>query len=102
MVFTVIEGGAVRDQSAAAIDARPSRSDVEREATRRLMAINYQMWERREAVAGMPIPREVRYLAMQVRFAAQAIAALERIPPDFRSDCYWPPLDQASAFRTGP
>ena len=102
MVFMVIEGGrattAVADLGYAGI----SRIDVEQEAERRLNAIGYDRWERREQTIGMPVPREIKYLALQIGFAAKAIAGLRRIPSDFRSDIYWPaPLEQP-AFRTGP
>ncbi|RWX75695.1 hypothetical protein EPK99_18570 [Neorhizobium lilium] len=102
MVFRVIEGGLAIAAPADTACEQPSREDVEHEAERRLRAINYQMWERREAVVGISMPREIKYLAMQVIFAAQAIASLRRIPQDFQADFYWPALDELLAVRTGP
>jgi hypothetical protein len=38
----------------------------------------------------MPVPREIRYLALQIGYVAEAIGRLADIPADFRSDSYWP------------
>ena len=89
MGFRVIEGG-LGAQLTAERDAAPSRRDVEQEAERRLKAAGYDTWRNRHVLTGMPVPREVDYLAMQIRYVAQALAGLGRIPADFRSDIYWP------------
>ena len=101
MVFKVIQGGLAMPSVAEEACDMPTREDVYREAARRLSALHYEGWKRREAV-GISIPREVRYLAMQIEFAAQAIAELKRIPKDFRSDSYWPATDERLASKTGP
>lgn len=67
-----------------------SLEDVEAEARRRLKAIKLDEWRTREFITGRPMPEDVRHLAMQVDFAAKAIARLSPIPADFDSDVYWP------------
>ncbi len=101
MVFRVIQGGLSMPSVAEEAREMPTREDVHREAARRLSALHYEGWKRREAV-GIAIPREVKYLAMQIEFAAQAIAELMRIPRDFRADSYWPAADAQPVFKTGP
>jgi hypothetical protein len=107
MIFKVIQGGLSATQGdAPAFDAtakaQPDRQDVEEEAARRLRLLHYEGWRRRELLVGISMPREIRYLAMQIQFAAQAIASLKRIPPDFRMDSYWPATEAAAEIRTGP
>jgi hypothetical protein len=102
MVFRVIEGGLSAAAPVEQLRAFPSREDVEREAARRLRAINYESLARRESVAGIPMPREIKYLGMQIGFAAQAIASLARIPDDFCLDAYWPAPEERTALRTRP
>ncbi|MGK6313522.1 hypothetical protein [Neorhizobium sp. DT-125] len=92
-MFRVIEGGlSARPPMAAgpADDAVPSREEVFREAERRIRAAGFETWRNREALTGIPIPREIRYLAMQIGYVAEAIGRLTDIPADFRSDIYWP------------
>lgn len=101
MVFRVIQGGLAMPSVAEDACDTPTREDVHCEAARRLSALHYEGWKRREAV-GVSMPREVRYLAMQIEFAAQAIAELKRIPTDFRSDFYWPAMAPQSALKKGP
>jgi hypothetical protein len=102
MVFMVIEGGRATTAVADLGYAGTGRVDVEQEAARRLNAIGYDRWERREQTTGVPVPREIKYLALQIGFAAEAIAGLRKIPSDFRSDIYWPAPMEQPAFRTGP
>ncbi|MBP1847992.1 hypothetical protein J2046_006277 [Rhizobium petrolearium] len=93
MAFRVIEGGLSARSSAFAGttgDAPPTQEDVLREAERRIRAIGYDRWRNREAVTGIPVPREIRYLAMQIGYVAEAIGRLADIPADFHSDVYWP------------
>jgi hypothetical protein len=49
-----------------------------------------------EYAAGVPMPSSLRYLAMQIEFAAEALCRLDRIPADFHSDLYWPKLDDVT------
>lgn len=102
MVFRVIEGGLSAAAPVEELRAFPGREDVEREASRRLQAIDYERLARRESVAGIPMPREIKYLGMQIRFAAQAIASLTRIPDDFCLDAYWPAPEKRAVFRIRP
>jgi hypothetical protein len=93
MMFRVIEGGmgaGPLPAACAAGDEAPTRDDVLREAERRRKATGYDRWRNREQLTGIPIPREIRYLAMQIGYAADAIGRLAEIPPDFRADFYWP------------
>ncbi|MBP2559278.1 hypothetical protein J2857_002029 [Neorhizobium galegae] len=48
------------------------------------------MAQSRNIETGIPVPREIRYLAMQIGFVAEAIVGLADIPVDYRSDFYWP------------
>lgn len=93
-MFKVIEGGLSAGLSpaaeAAVDDVSPNREDVLREAERRIRQTGYQTWHNRERLTGIPVPTEIRYLAMQIRYAAEAIGRLADIPADFRSDSYWP------------
>jgi hypothetical protein len=93
MILRVIEGGlglsALPDATAKECDT-PARDDVMREAQRRVIATGFETWRNREMLTGIPVPRDVSYRAMQIRFAAEAIGGLARIPADFRSDIYWP------------
>ncbi|MBX4927472.1 hypothetical protein [Rhizobium binae] len=91
MKFKVIEGG--RGQAASTdghTDDRPNRDDVRREAVRRLNESGYHPSRIREFVTGAPMPAALRYLSMQIDFAAEALSRLDPIPADFRSDGYWP------------
>jgi hypothetical protein len=113
MVLRLIEGGRA---DAAFTDAHkclpcksdnhlPCKSDVSQEAERRLQAVGYPKWRNREAATGIPMPREIKYLAMQIDYVAEALSALSSIPKDFRSDIYWPASEAAAwgpAIRRGP
>tara|TARA_R110002020_G_scaffold28563_5_gene90898 strand:- start:6452 stop:6751 length:300 start_codon:yes stop_codon:yes gene_type:complete len=66
--------------------------DVEAEARRRLRAIRLNEWRTREFITGQPMPDDIRHYALQVEYAATAIARLSPIPADFDSDVYWPRL----------
>ncbi len=93
MIFRVIEGG-IGSQALADGDAGKrgvfGKDDVLHEAERRIRATGYETWRNRETLTGVPVPRDLSYLAMQIRFAAEAIGKLADIPVDFRSDIYWP------------
>lgn len=93
MGLRVIEGGLaapVAKPADLADGHMPSREDVLLEAERRIRSTGYETWRNRETLTGVPVPREIRYLAMQIGYAADAIARLADIPADFRSDFYWP------------
>jgi hypothetical protein len=65
-------------------------ADVAAEARRRLKAIKLDEWKVREFVTGRPMPEDIRHLALQIEFAAQAIGRLSPIPSNFTDDVYWP------------
>jgi len=91
VTLIVIEGGAGRrDKADVASPCRPTQDDVRKEAERRIHACGYDDWRVRELATGAPMPIEVRYLRMQIEYAAQAIARFVKIPADFTSDNYWP------------
>lgn len=95
MHLRVIQGGLGKDERAGSANAgreqiRPTAQDVQREAERRLEEMGWQRWQIRNGVTGCAVPRDLRYLAMQITFVAEAIARLAVIPQDYRSDAYWP------------
>ncbi len=93
MTLRVIEGGpAVRAPlpDMASENRAPTLEDITREAERRIAATGMDKWRNREALTGMPVPRETRYLAMQIGYVAEVLGRLAVIPEDFRSDIYWP------------
>ena len=96
MRFAVIEGSREWTepgwQQPHAAPATVLVEDVEAEARRRLRAIKLHEWRTREFVTGQPMPEDVRHYALQVDYAATAIARLSPIPQDFDSDVYWPRL----------
>ncbi len=68
----------------------PNREDVRKEAARRIDESGYHLSRIREFATGAPMPAALRYLRMQIDFAAEALVRLDPIPADFRSDSYWP------------
>jgi hypothetical protein len=96
MNLRVIEGGrdSVREVTGpdmAYLELRVRQSaDVRREADRRLQKLDYMRLHTRQLATGIPMPREIFYLAMQIEFVAKALASLADIPADYRSDAYWP------------
>lgn len=89
--LTIIEGGKGKAIANPADGlAGPTAEDVRREAERRIHACGYDDLRIRELATGAPIPIEIRYLRMQIEYAAQAIARFIKIPTDFTSDNYWP------------
>ncbi|MCJ8520744.1 hypothetical protein ABID21_003966 [Pseudorhizobium tarimense] len=93
MNLRVIEGG--RDTLRELTDVEvpgfsPRKADVRREADRRLKRLDYDRWRTRELATGIRMPRELRYLAMQIEFVAERLTALKEIPADYRADAYWP------------
>ncbi|WP_407716629.1 hypothetical protein [Mangrovibrevibacter kandeliae] len=95
MKFKVIEGGladgpADGPEAAAGGPVRPDQ--VAYEAARRIRAIGFDAWRIREFATGRPMPREIRYLQLQISFVGEALARLDPIPEDYRADRYWPKL----------
>jgi hypothetical protein len=98
MKLKVIDGGlsAAKEWNKDAEHRRPEHEDVRREAERRLGASGYHRSRVMEFAIGVPMPSSLRYLAMQIEYAAEAICRLDRIPADFDSDLYWPMLDSTT------
>jgi hypothetical protein len=93
MNLRVIEGGLSMAAGAGARpdeNPQPDKDDVAREATRRLGESGYHLSRLKEFAIGVAIPLELRYLKIQIDFAAAALSRLDPIPADFRSDGYWP------------
>ncbi|MGE7369175.1 hypothetical protein ACQKKX_08900 [Neorhizobium sp. NPDC001467] len=89
--LVVIEGGKGGGARGGTAEwHRPTADDVRKEAERRIHASGYDDWRIRELATGAPMPIEIRYLRMQIEYAAQAIARFVKIPRDFTSDSYWP------------
>lgn len=93
MRFAVIEGSrewteALPEQVAATRVVRVQ--DVQTEARRRLRCLKIEEWRVREFVTGRPMPDNIRHLASQIEFAAEAIGRLSPIPADYADDIYWP------------
>lgn len=96
MKLRVIEGGlseAADARVTVASARRPSREDVRREAVRRLRESGYHSSYVREFATGAPAPEALRYLKMQLDFAAETLSRLDPIPHDFSADAYWPSAD---------
>lgn len=91
MQLTLIAGG--RAEAATAERELPNADAVRQEAARRLRSCGYEMARVRALLGGPPMPLSLRYLQMQTAYAADSLAALRPIPPDFRSDRYWPRVD---------
>ena len=92
MKLWVIEGGkhGSGDDVGPRVPLRPIIADVQAEGRRRVRRAGYDAWCVREFATGIPMPKSIRYLQMQITFAADALARLDNIPEDFRSDVYWP------------
>jgi hypothetical protein len=93
MMFKVIEGGrgqAAQRDDLPGEDFGPNRDDVRREAARRLGDSGYHLSRIKEFATGAPMPAPLKYLSLQIDFAAEALSRLNPIPEDFRSDDYWP------------
>lgn len=92
MRLSVIEGGrgSARQSEHRARDAWVRAADVEAEAERRRREGRVTEWRVREYVTGTPMPPDIKYLELQIDFAARAICRLSPIPADFADDLYWP------------
>jgi hypothetical protein len=90
MNLRVIEGGLAPLHAVTIQMPTPRRIDVESEAERRLLSLGYDRWRSRQMATSVPMPREIHYRALQIQFVAKTLGELAAIPPDFRSDIYWP------------
>jgi len=91
--FAVIEGSREWTEALPERISAPkglSVEDVQAEARRRLRCLKIEEWRVREFVTGAAMPDTVRHLALQIEYAAQAIARLSPIPADYADDVYWP------------
>jgi hypothetical protein len=85
-MLRVIEGGLSEGPMASA----PADGDVRREAALRLREAGYDEAAARSFVTGRPMPEALRYLKLQIDFAAAALQRLNPVPSDFRDAKYWP------------
>lgn len=90
MNFMVIRGGLAEQDASAATAGEPRPEDVASEARRRVRAAGFDSHHARYLATGVPVPATVRYLVLQINYAAEALAGLKPIPTDFRADIYWP------------
>ena len=86
-MFRVIEGGL---GGATIVKGPADAEDVRREAARRLKVAGYDDAQTRSFVAGRPVPAGLKYLKLQMDFAAAALVRMSPVPADFREDRYWP------------
>ena len=86
-MFRVIEGGL---GGATIVKGPADADDVRREAARRLKMAGYDEGQTRSFVTGRPLPDGLRYLKLQMDFAAAALLKMSPIPADFRDRKYWP------------
>ncbi|MGO7428312.1 hypothetical protein ACCT09_53520, partial [Rhizobium ruizarguesonis] len=68
----------------------PSKDDVRREAARRLNESGYHLSRIREFATGVPMLASLKYLSLQIDFAAETLSRHDPIPEDFHADGYWP------------
>lgn len=83
----VIEGGRGAAESVA---GQPDMAAVRAEAALRQRVSGCETARVRALLCGQPMPQAIRYLQLQIEFAADALATLAVIPADFRHDRYWP------------
>lgn len=89
----MIEGG----RAPAECDiGQPDVTAVRAEASRRLRESGCERARLRALLGGQPMPPSIRYLQLQIAFAADALTTLSVIPADFRHDRYWPSLFSAT------
>jgi hypothetical protein len=88
--LAVIEGGLGYAGRSERGEDRIRPEDVEAEARRRMREGRVSEWRTREFITGVPMPSDVKYLELQIDFAARAICKLSPIPVDFADDLYWP------------
>jgi hypothetical protein len=86
-MFRVIEGGL----GGATIVRGPTEAEeVRHEAARRLRAAGYDDAVVRGFANGRGVPESLKYLHLQMNYAASALMRRAHIPIDFRDDKYWP------------
>ncbi|HTM77394.1 MAG TPA: hypothetical protein VL133_07170 [Devosia sp.] len=91
MRLAVIQGGLSHAQQGRRAQNHAIRpEDVEAEAARRRRDGKVDEWRVREFITGHTMPPDIKYLELQIDFAAQAICRLSPIPADFADDLYWP------------
>ena len=90
MRLAVIEGGLSYAGQSERGEQPIRPEDVEAEARRRMREGRVTEWRTREFITGTPMPADVKYLELQIDFAARAICKLSPIPADFADDLYWP------------
>ena len=86
-MFRVIEGGL---GGVTIIKGPADGDDVRREAVRRLKVAGYDEALTRSFVTGKPLAEHLKYLKLQMDFAAAVLMKLSPVPADFRDDRYWP------------
>lgn len=86
-MFRVIEGGL---GGATIVRGPTDGDDIRREAARRLKAAGYDDAVARGFVTGRALPERLKYLHLQMNYAAAALMRRSPIPADFRDDKYWP------------
>lgn len=69
---------------------QPTPDDVRQEVRRRLARANLIALRALSVASGYEMPKTALYLAMQIEFVGQSLAALNPIPADFADDLYWP------------
>ncbi|WP_152046976.1 hypothetical protein [Aureimonas psammosilenae] len=89
-----MDSGIGQNVSGGNVVAFPSRFSprhpLDAEAARRLRRSGYEEWAAREKATGVPMPASMRYLKMQIEFAAERLKLLDPLPEDFRADIFWP------------
>ncbi|MBW9118112.1 hypothetical protein JNB88_31350 [Rhizobium cauense] len=90
-MFRLIEGG--KAVPFAVEEVWDRQSMVVAEGRRRLQAAGVERYETRERVAGIAMPKSLKYFKLQVDFAVVALTQLSPIPVDYMLDGYWPKLD---------
>lgn len=80
----------IRNEQGWAQERRVLVEDVQAEARRRKKLLRFDELSLREFVNGTPVPEHVRNTALQIDFAALALARLSPIPSDYADDLYWP------------
>lgn len=91
-MFRIIEGG--RGGTSAQTLSGGPKGVVISEGRRRLHAAGLQAFEARERLTGVPVPRDLRNLKLQIEFAVEALSSLMPIPADIEADKYWPTLQE--------
>lgn len=86
-MFRVIEGGL---GGATIVRGPTEANEVRQEAARRLKAAGYDEAIARGFANGRGVSEGLKYLHLQMTYAASALMRRSHIPVDFRDDKYWP------------